>query len=577
MKHINSMRITSLALSLLLVFTSCFVGISKEAKAADGVTFTVVTSQPQLERGDTFTATVSMSGNTEGEGLTYDLIFDADKLEFISAEQGSIFSSGIGEVAKRDDSTVRAVALRNKETIPDGTVMTVKFKVKDTANGNVRFNSDITLLNFDLEPVETISVLPETLGIHVPATGIDLDYETLNLAKGGTQSLTAALTPSDTTDTVTWKSDNETVATVTSEGLITAVGGGTANITASIGEMSATCVVNVSVPMTGISIQEISSEIRRGESAALSVNYNPADTTDSRDVVWSVSDPSVLEVSENGLVTGLKAGTADVIVTSEVENPDTGRPYSDTFSMTVVENHLDETLGNKIVFEALDEPLLKGQSVDLTRLWNLNDIRLENNITDDISVAWVSDAEDVLTVDQNGNAYGVKEGKATITATISAVAGDGSELLYPVSIEIEVREIPLESIAFDQLIKEMYVGETISLNIIYNPANTTDIRDAVWTSSDDSVISVENGVLKALKEGKATITATVGDKTATCEINVSEKEGEDTETSTVTKTDQNQKDAVQTGDMANITWTLLLLTGSMILVILVMKKKNLLR
>ncbi len=81
MKHINSMRIISLVLSLLLVFTSCFVGISKEAKAADGVIFTVVANQPQLERGDTFTATVSMSGNTEGEGLTYDLIFDADKLE----------------------------------------------------------------------------------------------------------------------------------------------------------------------------------------------------------------------------------------------------------------------------------------------------------------------------------------------------------------------------------------------------------------------------------------------------------------------------------------------------------------
>lgn len=69
----------------------------------------------------------------------------------------------------------------------------------------------------------------------------------------------------------------------------------------------------------------------------------------------------------------------------------------------------------------------------------------------------------------------------------------------------------------------MKLGATDTLSIIYNPQNTTDAKDVTWTSSNPSVISVENGKLTANAVGTADITAKVGDKTVTCTITVKEE------------------------------------------------------
>ena len=79
----------------------------------------------------------------------------------------------------------------------------------------------------------------------VPCTGITLDKSTLAFAGAGTQTLTATVTPEDTTDAVLWSSDNTGVANVSSSGVVTAVSNGTATITATCGAKSTTCSVTV--------------------------------------------------------------------------------------------------------------------------------------------------------------------------------------------------------------------------------------------------------------------------------------------------------------------------------------------
>ncbi len=117
----------------------------------------------------------------------------------------------------------------------------------------------------------------------------------------------------------------------------------------------------------------------------------------------------------------------------------------------------------------------------------------------------------------------MKEGKAAIEAVISFKDGNGSTTgEYPVTTEIEVKEIALDSIAFDKVIKEMLVGATDTLQVIYNPNNTTDLREVIWESSDSDIISVENDKLIALKTGEAEITETVGSKKASCKITIKE-------------------------------------------------------
>lgn len=79
----------------------------------------------------------------------------------------------------------------------------------------------------------------------VPATAIALDQTTLELEQYKSAKLTATLTPIDATTTVTWTSSNEAVATVSSKGVISALTTGTTTITATAGELTATCAITV--------------------------------------------------------------------------------------------------------------------------------------------------------------------------------------------------------------------------------------------------------------------------------------------------------------------------------------------
>ena len=85
----------------------------------------------------------------------------------------------------------------------------------------------------------------------VPVTGVSLDESSITLDVGGNQTLTATVTPEDATNKkVRWSSDNEAVATVSEDGVVTAVAGGTAVITATThdGLFTATCTVTVNAP-----------------------------------------------------------------------------------------------------------------------------------------------------------------------------------------------------------------------------------------------------------------------------------------------------------------------------------------
>jgi hypothetical protein len=96
--------------------------------------------------------------------------------------------------------------------------------------------------NFAQNAIEQISVIDP-----IPCTGITLSQSSVTLDSiGATETLTATLTPADTTETVTWVSSDEAVATV-SNGVITCVSVGTATITACCGTQSATCDVTCEV------------------------------------------------------------------------------------------------------------------------------------------------------------------------------------------------------------------------------------------------------------------------------------------------------------------------------------------
>ena len=376
----------------------------------------------------------------------------------------------------------------------------------------------------------------------IPISGISLSAQSKTMEKLESFDLKATIQPTDNTDddqTITWKSSDSSVLTVTADpqdstkAVVTATEkGGTAVITATAWNgVKAECTVKVLKHIESIALPK-DVQMSRGETKVLPVTVLPEDTDDTPVFQWSSSDPQVASVDkETGMITAKKAGEAEITVTNV-----SGVEVFAKTTVTVAEKNLTEEMMDSITFEDMDEDLLKNQSLDMNALLTLWSIVKEEGITDDIVVEWSVDDEDVASIDQSGHILGIKEGTVKVTAKITATDGSGKEITCSVSTSVKVKEIALESIAFDKVITEMQTGAVDVLHILYNPDNTTDDRDVTWSSSDESVISVENGKLTAKKAGTATITAKVGDKTVSCTITVKD----------APKTDQNA-----TGDNQN--------------------------
>ncbi len=155
----------------------------------------------------------------------------------------------------------------------------------------------------------------------IPVESVSLDTGSLILPVEGTSQLVAVVLPETATNkSVVWSSSDLSVATVSSEGLVTGVAAGTAviSVTTIDGGKTATCSVTVQekvVPVTGISLDATSLALFVGDTRTLIATVSPPDATDSS-VTWSSSDPSVATVSLSGVVTARKAGSAVIAATT---------------------------------------------------------------------------------------------------------------------------------------------------------------------------------------------------------------------------------------------------------------------
>ncbi len=158
--------------------------------------------------------------------------------------------------------------------------------------------------------------------LRVAITGISLDMPSKTLKVGERFTLTATLTPSDATDAVIWSSGNEDVATVVADasdrlkGVVTAKSVGSAVITVTCGDFSATCTVTVIVPVECITLGASEATVEVGNTLALTATITPDNATD-KSVTWTSNDESIATVDENGNVTPHKIGNVTITATSE--------------------------------------------------------------------------------------------------------------------------------------------------------------------------------------------------------------------------------------------------------------------
>ncbi len=151
--------------------------------------------------------------------------------------------------------------------------------------------------------------------VHV--SSISLNKNTMELSVGKSETLVATILPSNATNkSVTWSSNNTSVATVSSTGEVMAKALGSAIITVktSDGGKTATCSVTVSaenISVTGVSVNPPSLSMAVGDTQIIYANITPSDATDNT-VAWSSSNTAIATVSSSGIVTAKAIGTATI-------------------------------------------------------------------------------------------------------------------------------------------------------------------------------------------------------------------------------------------------------------------------
>ena len=374
--------------------------------------------------------------------------------------------------------------------------------IVSVSNGMITGNSLGTAYISAMDNNSTATCKVTVISDYVAVTGLTPKNSEETVGVNETVRITATISPSNATNkSITYASSDNSVAAVDSNGVVTGKKAGTTYISLSLEGKSVNVKVTVvsNVSLKGITINPSTITIDEGKTSKLSVTYNPSNATNKK-VTWKSSNTSVVTVDDSGNLKAVASGTATITVISN----DGG--HVGTVKVTV--NALDKTLKG-ISLSKKEVTLKVGESDTLT-------VKYDPANADKKNVTWKSSDRKVVSV-EDGKITALKPGSAEITVT----SDEGN---FSAVCKVKVPSPPIEAIKFKDEEIEVTEGDTVSLETVSTPEDAI-ILDAIWTSSDDAVATVKDGVLKALKVG--TTEVTVSDKEgkikATVKVNVIEK------------------------------------------------------
>ena len=287
---------------------------------------------------------------------------------------------------------------------------------------------------------------------------------------------------------IVWSSDNETVATVTNTGFITTRKAGRANITASSVEYPAvTCrsaIEAVDARIVQVVILQRTGSLRVGIPRGLSVallDSVGANIPSGRLVTWSTNTPTVANVTQAGLVTGIALGTARVIATSE--------GVADTVSFAVTKIPV-----STVTISPLQVTLQEGGTVQLTP--TVTDSA--GTIVTDRLVEWLTSDPSRASVSTSGFVRTLVPGSVNIFATSEGRISQGTS--------VTIQQIPADTIVVGSTGVTVKVGAlnqtAFAVTVLDRNGNVLRNRNVVVTNSAPGVASVTqsttNGVVGVL-------------------------------------------------------------------------------
>ena len=372
-----------------------------------------------------------------------------------------------------DDETIATV---NSEGVVTGIKKGQTFINVETDNGKTAY---CKLTVTALDPI-SITISPTSKTIE----------------QGETFTATYTLTPSNAQTTVTWSSDNESIATVTQEGVVTGVGVGSTviNVKTANGK-SASCTLTVTAPKPiGITISPTSKTIEQGETFTATYTLTPSNAQTT--VTWSSDNESIATVTQEGVVTGVGVGSTFI-------NVETANGKTASCKLTVT---APDPIGITII--PTSKTIEQGET--FTATYTLT----PSNAT--TTVTWSSDNESIATVTQEGVVTGVGVGSTFINVETANGMSAYCKLTVTSPQPIAV-SIPKNA--------TVNVGETITLTATLTPANA--VTTLTWQSDDPAIATVDaNGTVTGIAEGLAIIkVSTANGLTSTCKLTVNPPSG----------------------------------------------------
>ena len=221
------------------------------------------------------------------------------------------------------------------------------------------------------------------------------------------------------------------------------------------------------------------------------------------EVSWSSSDASIASVGSNGLVTAEADGSATITATS-----------GDASGSATVTVDAPEAVPTEIVLSPEAATLTE---IGATTQFTATVLDEDGIEIEDAVVAWASSDTDIAVVDEDGVVEAVAEG----TANITAESGDASASAE-VTVDLSAA-VPAEIVLSPEAATITEIGATTQFTATVLDEDGIEIEDAVvtWASSDTDIAVVdEDGLVEAVAEGTATITAESGDASASAEVTV---------------------------------------------------------
>ena len=317
----------------------------------------------------------------------------------------------------------------------------------------------------------------------------------------------------DLTESVIWRSDSPRIATIDTQGLLTAQSAGTAAVMASFEGQNGDATINVTAAtVKSFSLSPYEQSLFVGEQLALQAIAIMTDNS-VVDVTlqshWQNNTPALLSLettgADTGLIEGLKIGDGEIAISFTESNGNVWNASSQYFVTAVP----PAPTGMRI--EPLDYTLAEGLSVQY-RAYAIYPDSSEEDIS--TQVDWSSSQPEFAEIDSEGHARAIAQGSTTITANWFEEGFNASTTLT-VEVPIIDRLVVTPVVAIiDLLQNQQYKAELVMTN--GDRIDVTDERQTDWDSSDILVAWISNtflgkGKAHSVSFGQTNITAAFED------------------------------------------------------------------